>query len=289
MRVNESVSVFAGRDENVKSQREMPQGKKSDDKNGKELKSISASDLTLQGQDEAVIKKLQARKQAMKIVMDQFSRDDETDMKVKELSERNKELDGNILNSMNEIDKIEENRNTVAEAYGIDLETYKKGTNEEFDNTMRDLDEQKGALDNKINEYKKEMYENSAYIDSVSKARLKGAPMLDAQKTAEKITDSASKEIIGILINDAKDHVDDEIEKKEEEAEKIKEKQEEQEEAKNNTSSAVSQKDPAADSLGNIKKADTIQKKLEEEINNMINNKKILEEDLKGIVLDEQK
>lgn len=289
MRVNESVSVFAGRDENVKSQREMPQGKKSDDKNGKELKSISASDLTLQGQDEAVIKKLQARKQAMKIVMDQFSRDDETDMKVKELSERNKELDGNILNSMNEIDKIEENRNTAAEAYGIDLETYKKGTNEEFDNTMRDLDEQKGALDNKINEYKKEMYENSAYIDSVSKARLKGAPMLDAQKTAEKITDSASKEIIGILINDAKDHVDDEIEKKEEEAEKIKEKQEEQEEAKNNTSSAVSQKDPAADSLGNIKKADTIQKKLEEEINNMINNKKILEEDLKGIVLDEQK
>lgn len=288
MRVDKNVGFFAGNDENVKAQREMQQGKKADGKGGKELKSISASDLTLQGQDEAVIKKLQARKQAMKIVMDQFSSDDETDMKVKELKERNKELDGSILESMKEIDKIEENRNTVAEAYGIDLSTYKKGTNEEFDNTMKVLDEQKGALNEKIEEYKKEMYENTAYVDSVSKARLKGAPMLAAQKTAEKITDSASKEIIGILINDAKDHVDEEIEKKEEEAEEIKEKQEEQEEIKN-TNSAASQKDPAAESLSNIKKADTLQKKLEEEINSMLNNKKILEEDLKGIALDEQK
>lgn len=288
MRVDKNVGFFAGNDENVKAQREMQQGKKADGKGGKELKSISASDLTLQGQDEAVIKKLQARKQAMKIVMDQFSSDDETDMKVKELKERNKELDGSILESMKEIDKIEENRNTAAEAYGIDLSTYKKGTNEEFDNTMKVLDEQKGALNEKIEEYKKEMYENTAYVDSVSKARLKGAPMLAAQKTAEKITDSASKEIIGILINDAKDHVDEEIEKKEEEAEEIKEKQEEQEEMKN-TNSAASQKDPAAESLSNIKKADTLQKKLEEEINSMLNNKKILEEDLKGIALDEQK
>lgn len=288
MRVDKNVGFFAGNDENVKAQREMQQGKKADGKGGKELKSISASDLTLQGQDEAVIKKLQARKQAMKIVMDQFSSDDETDMKVKELKERNKELDGSILESMKEIDKIEENRNTAAEAYGIDLSTYKKGTNEEFDNTMKVLDEQKGALNEKIEEYKKEMYENTAYVDSVSKARLKGAPMLAAQKTAEKITDSASKEIIGILINDAKDHVDEEIEKKEEEAEEIKEKQEEQEEIKN-TNSAASQKDPAAESLSNIKKADTLQKKLEEEINSMLNNKKILEEDLKGIALDEQK
>lgn len=288
MRVDKNVGFFAGNDENVKAQRELQQGKKADGKGGKELKSISASDLTLQGQDEVVIKKLQARKQAMKIVMDQFSSDDETDMKVKELKERNKELDGSILESMKEIDKIEENRNTAAEAYGIDLSTYKKGTNEEFDNTMKVLDEQKGALNEKIEEYKKEMYENTAYVDSVSKARLKGAPMLAAQKTAEKITDSASKEIIGILINDAKDHVDEEIEKKEEEAEEIKEKQEEQEEMKN-TNSAASQKDPAAESLSNIKKADTLQKKLEEEINSMLNNKKILEEDLKGIALDEQK
>lgn len=288
MRVDKNVGFFAGNDENVKAQREMQQGKKADGKGGKELKSISASDLTLQGQDEAVIKKLQARKQAMKIVMDQFSSDDETDMKVKELKERNKELDGTILESMKEIDKIEENRNTAAEAYGIDLSTYKKGTNEEFDNTMKVLDEQKGALNEKIEEYKKEMYENTAYVDSVSKARLKGAPMLAAQKTAEKITDSASKEIIGILINDAKDHVDEEIEKKEEEAEEIKEKQEEQEEIKN-TNSAAPQKDPAAESLSNIKKADTLQKKLEEEINSMLNNKKILEEDLKGLALDEQK
>lgn len=288
MRVDKNVGFFAGNDENVKAQREMQQGKKADGKGGKELKSVSASDLTLQGQDEAVIKKLQARKQAMKIVMDQFSSDDETDMKVKELKERNKELDGSILESMKEIDKIEENRNTAAEAYGIALSTYKKGTNEEFDDTMKVLDEQKGALNEKIEAYKKEMNENTAYVDSVSKARLKGAPMLAAQKTAEKITDSASKEIIGILINDAKDHVDEEIEKKEEEAEEIKEKQEEQEEAKN-TNSAASQKDPAAESLSNIKKADTLQKKLEEEINSMLNNKKILEEDLKGIALDEQK
>ena len=63
-------------------------------------------------------------------------------------------------------------------------------------------------------------------IKNVNLERLKTHPMVDAQKEAKKIEQSESKEVLGMLMEEGKDHVDDQIEKEKEEAKKAKEKKE---------------------------------------------------------------
>ena len=60
--------------------------------------------------------------------------------------------------------------------------------------------------------------------------RLKFHKMADAQKKADQVMEQASEEIIGLLVDEAKDHVDETYEEQREEAEKKAEEKEEQEE-----------------------------------------------------------
>ena len=59
--------------------------------------------------------------------------------------------------------------------------------------------------------------------------RLKFHKMVDAQEKADKVMEQASEEIVGLLVSEAKDHVDETYEEQREEAEKKAEEKEEQE------------------------------------------------------------
>ena len=67
-------------------------------------------------------------------------------------------------------------------------------------------------------------------ITSTKQERLKSHEMADAQKRAAEVLAEASKEVIGMLMDEAKDHVDEELEEKVEEAKKEAEEKAEQEE-----------------------------------------------------------
>lgn len=73
------------------------------------------------------------------------------------------------------------------------------------------------------------MSEDSA-IRTVKIERLKEHGMVDAQKEADEINAAASKEIIGMLVGEAQDHIDEAIEEKKEEAKEKAEEKEEREE-----------------------------------------------------------
>ena len=60
--------------------------------------------------------------------------------------------------------------------------------------------------------------------------RLKFHKMADAQEKADQVMEQASEEIVGLLVSEAKDHVDETYEEQREEAEKKAEEKEEQEE-----------------------------------------------------------
>lgn len=129
---------------------------------------------------------------------------------------------------------------------------------------------------------------------NIANARLKNHRMVDAQKQYKKDMEAAAKIAANILINEAKDHVEEEFEKEvetakekaeqeKEEQEKIeaaKEKKEEQKEfsesVKENAGSMTEQVVEAEQGATDIKIA--IKKIIEEE--------KILEEDLKGAAVD---
>ncbi len=103
--------------------------------------------------------------------------------------------------------------------------------------------------------------ENQA-IESIKLSRLKSHPMTDAQKKEEEILEASVKELAGIILSEAKDHIEEELEKNKEEAEDKKEQE---------------------DNTRMIEQEDMIR-----ELKNIIAKNKLLDEDAKGIVLDEQ-
>ncbi len=72
--------------------------------------------------------------------------------------------------------------------------------------------------------------QEDAVIQGIHMERAKVHPIADARDRAEDIMNSARDDVIGMVIQDSKDHLDEEQEKREEESEKIEEKKEEMEE-----------------------------------------------------------
>jgi hypothetical protein len=108
-------------------------------------------------------------------------------------------------------------------------------------------------------------------ITAINVARLKTHPMVDAQKEAAAIIEEASKEVIGIIVQQTKENVDEEQEKKIEEAQK-------QQEAANQ----------AKDKKSNPVEEEILQEQLLMDLKSIADKQKMLEEDIKGIVVDEQ-
>lgn len=146
--------------------------------------------------------------------------------------------------------------------------------------------------------------------------RLKFREMEKAQKKAEEVMEAAGKEIIGMLMEEARDHVDEEMEETKEEAEEKAEEEASQEEKieerKEDTAELEQRIDEAhreneareelrreaeersredAILLGDIMEAGMGTGSLSDvkfDVKNMLHKMKLLEEDLKGSIVDEE-
>lgn len=230
----------------------------------KNRKGISASGL---GQtDNILMKKQMAQAKAMKIVGDTFAAESTLDEeensrreKVKELRQQLNEIQGYITaqEEIPEEEMTEEDKAAQQEA----LKEYQK----QYDNI------------------KNEMKAEIAAIKATKLERLKSSPMLEAQKEAEKIMEAASDEIIGMLVEEAKDHIDEEKEEREEKAEEIAEKREEEEERIEKSKEKSEEAEMMAEMIRQSVSNDT-----QREIEELLDKLKLIEEDIKGTTVDTQ-
>lgn len=187
----------------------------------------------------------------------------------------------------------------------------------EYQERCLDIDAFQLTYEKRNLEIDKELRGCYASIRATKQERLKYHEMVNAQKKADEVLDAAGKEIFGMLVEEAKDHVDEELEEPREEAkeeaeekaeeeEKIEEREEKQEELEAQVDAAQvrSEEQEAlrreaqersredADLLetmmeagmGNVGNVSDVQS----EIKNMLHKMKLLEEDLKGSTVDDQ-
>ena len=113
---------------------------------------------------------------------------------------------------------------------------------------------------------------------------------MKAQETADEILEAASKEIIGMLTEEAKDHVDQELEEKKEAAEEKAEKEEEEKEKIEKAKEEKEQKEEFVEEVADtgefIVEADNVLKDVQRDIKKVMDEMKLLEEDLKGAAVD---
>lgn len=291
--------------------------------NRKQSKSINGSALRTK-LDPVSAKREAAKKKAMKIVGDAFANEQKLDDDLNSRRERIRILQAERGEAAKAIKEIEDSRMALRDTYGVDSDSKEEQDlrllEKEIDAKLPGKsvtltgDEEKRIAEIKANgltEYQQRSLElkeaetshvitayeadqeiqmENQIITATKIERLKTHPMVDAQNEAETILEAASDEIVGMLFEEAKDHIDEEEEKKKEAAkEKAEEKKEleariektkeEKKEKEKLTEEILEGASEVADNSKNLEAA-------QQELKDMMNKMKLIEDDIKGAAVD---
>ena len=266
---NMHFEAATGRKKSLKNLRQ-------EEKQGLQGKTLNAADLSL-SRDVGTQKKLDARKEAMKKLGDVFSSQLKTENNITSRTERMVKLEEEAVNAQKELDKVTQSKVELAESYKDNLDS------DEYITELIDLDKAEDEWSARVQSAKSQKGEESATISAIHQALLKADPMVDASKAADRIMEKANNEIINDLVNQAKDDIDEKLEEEIEEAKKAKEEKVDEEKAQiDRENSGVK------DATEVIQTADITHDKIQNEIQNLIRAQQLIEEDLKGLEVDQQ-
>lgn len=338
---------------NISVQAQEKAGEKRGQKAAKQQRkaTIFAGDLPLH-KDSIMLRRQQAQKKAMEFVQNAWSTDRKTDQSIAEYESLAQEKKQEIRLNRGKISECRDRKENLREGYGVEMDSQEQkdlellerryypnnGEFAEFDFTEEERERLKELESEPLTEYQRKCLEidgeeqifkiragnaestleayNGA-VRSIKQERLKHHEMTDAQNNAKKAMDEASKDIQGMIWEEAKDHVDETYEEQREEA---KEKAEEKEAQEEKIELRKEQKELLEERIEAVQEdrneAEAAQKRQERdardeaellsdmadaglnvagandavkaEIKDMLNKLKLVEADIKGIEVDEE-
>lgn len=317
MKVEGNVTIFAG----ASGQASMAEktGKQEREKQGS---TIYAGDFqgNMTIRDRIQQKKAQAQKQAMKVVQDAWEGDRAIDDDLNARRERVAGLRQENGAAQDKINEIRKEQEALKDVYGVaegsgeqqDLELLRRkkdamqgrgslsmeelkkceeieaGGLTEYQQRQLSLDDQADEKQKIIDENNRQILVENAVIRGTKLERLKYHHMADARKQAEEIEQAAGDEIMGMLIEDAKDHLDEEQEEREEKAEEIREAREEREELIEKNREDKKEQEALAEDMpvGEILDLSKTQEEVRQEVQSIVNKMALVAEDIKGSMVD---
>lgn len=228
------------------------------------------------GEANEELKQIKAEKQALKeIYKVEEDSEEEQDLKLLE-----KKIDAERQGSGVRLTLEEQKQIAQIEGKGLT----------EYQERCLELKKRSSLNEERIADAKKGIEEENAAIFNMKEANLKSQTMIKAKGAADEIKDALKDEIIGMLIGEAKDHIDEEMEEKreaaEEKAEKEKEEQERIEKQKEEKEEKEAFTEEIADSTSSILEAESAMKEALKEVRKIMDEMKLMEEDLKGAAVD---
>jgi len=309
---------------------------------------IFAGDLPLH-KDSITLRRQQAQKKAMELIKNAWSGDRKTDQSMEEYRERAQEQRKELQLNLDKIAECEDRKEKLREGYGIDADSQEQKDLELLekvyyaDSNYEEITEEekkraKELMRGPLTEYQqncleiageKRVFQNRAEnartgvevyngaVTNMKIERLKFHKMTDAQNNAKKVMEQASEDIQGMIVGEAKDHLDETYEEQREEAKEKADEKEEQEEKielrkeqkellearieevreDNNEAEAARKKQERdareeAELLGDMADAGLnvagASDAVKAEIKDMLNKMKLVEADIKGIKVDEE-
>lgn len=291
-------------------------------------------------------KRKEAQEKAWKVVKQAWESDKAVDRNVQARKDHYAEMETLRAESVKELSGIREAEAALKEACGVsedseeqqDLELLKKRqdilgrvTNEklsqeemerlaeidkkgltEYQKRALELNDVAGTLRKEINEYNRQMEDDVSDIKRIAIERLKSNPMVEAEKAAEDIKEAYNDEIIGMLMQESKEHIEEKLEEAEEAAkEKAEEKEKEEEQLEDirelkalqeavieGTKEAIERAESKRrqNEAPDIELTDMIElakpqqqtDEVKQSLNEIKNSMNLLEADLKGIKVDEE-
>lgn len=307
-------------------------GKMTDRDKTKHRRTLDASALADGSRTESRIEQRQrrAKAQAKRLIQSAWQRDKKVTQDIQDKQDKIQEKTEQNLARSNQLQDIAAQRDSLRESYGMDadsqeqkdlelLEKYQNYKNgnfaEEFSKEeierlkelqsipMTQYQKESLALNGIANELKQEMSQNVNSIQQLTEAvrddknrQLGSQNMLNAQEAANEILEAANEEIMGMLLQEGKDHIDETMEEEKKKAEEAAEKKEEEEEKlekakqKREDMEEIVEGELDMVELGLAQKvqndADRQAKALQKQLHKIIQSNHLTEDDLKGIEID---
>lgn len=319
MKVDHS-SVFWGEETSGIGQAVM-----SDAKQMKGKKSIDGRSFAVSA-DPIAAKRQQAQKKAMKIIGDAFEGERKIDDDLKARREKVDALSKEIGENKKALMELEDDRVALREQYEVDpdsqeekdLQLLAKEMESNFEGPgiilspeermqiakIKELgltEYQQRSLEIKAHEEpyataladaEKERNTENAIIKGVALERLKSDPMVKAGKQADEVLEVAGREILGMLMEEGKDHIDEIQEEKKEQAEKEAEKQEELQErldaAKEKKKEQEEFTEEILEATEKLASSANQMSDAQQEVKDMMSKMKLIELDIKGAAVDSE-
>lgn len=286
--------------------------------------SVNANELNIRF-DPIAAKREEAKKKAMDIIGKAFANESKIDDDLNKRRRHIRELSDENALATKEIKEYEDMRLELRDKYGVnpdsqeekdlrllekekdslrpdsrinlteedrkELKRIKEAGLSEYQERSLEIRSYEGPAKETIYQNKLEIQTENAIITAVELERLKSHALLDAQKQAEDILDDASKEIIGMLADEAKEHIDDELEEKiedsKEKAEEKKELEERIEKVRDDKKEREKISEDILESVAEMIKTSSELNDAKQEIKDMMSKMKLIEEDIKGAAVDE--
>ena len=305
-----NYSYFVGEDQVQNRRHSVSDGKNGKAKNGgKSIDARSMASVT----DPIATKKAQVRKKAMKIIGDAFAGESKIDDDMANRREKIRSLTREIGDSTKAISDIEASRAALQDKFGVssdsqeqkDLELLAKGVEtgfsgsdvrltkeeEEYQQQSLALKKSEESYVNELADARNEIQTENAVIRQTKIERLKSNSMGAAFEQADAVMGAASDEIMGMLIAEGKDHIDEKQEeekktaeeaadKKKELEEKLQARKDEKNEQEELTKNIVEAANKQAGGTDSVVQA-------QQEIKDMMNKLKLVEDDVKGAAVDQ--
>ena len=156
---------------------------------------------TAMASDSIAAKKAQAQKKAMKIIGDAFSGDKKIDDDLNERREKVRTLQKESGENKAAMKDLQDQREKLLEqGYAADSDE------------VKNLDEQVKSYAELISDTENEIQMENAVVRQSKLERLKSDPMVKAREQADSVLEAASDEILGDLIAEGKQHIDEKLE-----------------------------------------------------------------------------
>lgn len=316
MRISENITIYAGMEPQT-----APSGEQQEKTDGNRIFAGNLNKTFFV--DKIARRREQAQKQAMKVVSDVWEGERAIDEDMEKRRARIDELRKEMKYAKSQLQQIDETQKQLQEEYGVapdsqeqkDLELLRRKndmlsgrpgaglTQEEFmyaakleaqglteyQQRQLDLDREKKIYQESYDEAFKGIRMEIATISATKLERLKHDPMVAAWKQADEILAQAGEEVLGMLVEESKEHLDQEQEAREEQAESLREERRKQEaflqaqKEKKQESEALIEEMPAEEMLT----LEQVKTDVQQEIQNIVDRMKLVAEDIKGAVVDQ--
>jgi len=233
-------------------------------------------------------KRATAMEKAKKLLSDVFAAEKSIDDDLAERANRIKESEQTIVDANKELAVLEEEKIKLKEQYGITGEETEEELPVEYKMQRDELARYGEPQRQVIKEAQDTIEEERKVIAAITVERLKSDPMVETSKHAEELLTSAEEEIAGMVTDAAVEHVQEEAKKakKKQEAEEEKaELEEAKRKERDERRKEVELSDVPVQELLNLEQ---VRGELKQEVDQMLVEMKLLAEDIKGSMVDEE-